>query len=247
MFGRMPQGIELIDTKRGVAMAEMLFWGAAILALIFAGNLASRYREKKSPFYLWWTISFVLYVIAFAMEALTVATNWHSVWQYQLYIIASAGLVGAMSVGTTYLALPKSKAALGYAVYFVLVECLLLVFTFAMPPVLHGSWQALNSGKNAIVGPTQVFYLLLAAIGGPIVVIGALWSWWKSRRHYNLLIALGALIPSSAGTMASQGIGMAIFPIFNIFGLALIFIGYVYSRASNQGRAHRVVEEEKGA
>ena len=243
----MPSEFKLMRTGRGVAMAEMLFWGAAILALIFGGNLATRYRDKKSPFYLWWTLSFALYVIAFAMEALTVATNWHSVWQYQLYIVASAGLVGAMSVGTTYLAFPKSKVALGYAVYFVLVECLLVIFTFAAPPVLHGSWQALNSGKNAIVGSTQVFYLLLAAVGGPIVVIGAVWSWWKSRRHYNLLIALGALIPSSAGTMASQGIGMAIFPIFNIVGLVLIFVGYVYSRASNQGRTRHEVDEAREA
>ncbi len=228
-------------------MAEMLFWAAAILALIFAGNLGTRYRDKKAPFYLWWTISFVLYVVAFAMEALTVGNNWNSVFEYQLYVIGSAGLVGAMSVGTTYLAFPKSKTAVGYAVYFVLVECLLIGFTFLNPPILHGSWQALNSGKNAIVGSTRVLYLLLAAVGGPIVVIGALWSWWKSRRYYNLLIALGALIPSSAGTMASQGIGMAIFPIFNIVGLVLIFVGYVYSRASNQRRPNQSIQEARGA
>ncbi len=228
-------------------MAEILFWAAAILALIFAGNLLSRYRDKKSPFYLWWTISFGLYVIAFAMEALTVRSNWNLVFEYQLYIIGSAGLVGAMSVGTTYLALPKSKIAIGYTVYFVFVECLLIVFTFLNPPVLHGTWQALNSGKNTIVGPTDVFYLLLAAVGGPIVVIGALWSWWKSRRYYNLLIALGALIPSSAGTMASQGIGMASFPIFNIVGLVLIFLGYVYSRPSNQSRPNSLTQEARGA
>jgi hypothetical protein len=228
-------------------MASLLFWAAALLALIFASNLVSRYRAKKSPFYLWWSISFFLYVIAFGMEALTVSSNWNSVFEYQLYIIGSAGLVGAMSVGTTYLALPKTKVAVGYAVYFVLVEVLLAIFAFVNPPVLHGSWATLNAGKNAIVGTTHIFYLLLAAVGGPIVLIGALWSWWKTRRYYNLLIALGALVPSSAGTLASQGIATAIFPVMNIIGLVLIFWGYVYSRSSGQGRVNQSQHQAREA
>jgi len=122
-------------------MASMLFWAAALLALIFAANLVSRYRSKKSPFYLWWSVSFFLYVIAFGMEALTVGSNWNVKFEYQLYIIASAGLVGAMSVGTTYLALPKSKFAVGYAVYFVVVEVLLAVFAFVFLPCCMAAGQ----------------------------------------------------------------------------------------------------------
>jgi hypothetical protein len=106
----------------------------------------------------------------------------------------------------------------------------LIVLTVVFPPALHGSWQALNAGQHAIVGPTQVVYLLLSAVGGPVVVLGALWSWWKTRRYYTLLIAAGALIPSLSGTVASQGMATTLFPIFNIVGLTLIFLGYVYSR-----------------
>ena len=211
-------------------MTSVLFWAAAGLAMIFSYNMITRYRTTKAPLYGWWSLSFLLYVIAFAVEALTVSSNWHLIWEYQLYIVASAGLVGAMSVGTTFLALPQSKLAVAYGIYFTVLEAALIVFALAYPPVLHGSWAALNAGKNAITGPTQVVYLLLSAVGGPIVVIGALGSWWKSRRAYTLLIAIGALVPSSAGTFASQGIGTAVFPLMNILGLVLIFAGYVYSR-----------------
>jgi len=89
--------------------------------------------------------------------------------------------------------------------------------------------------------------LVIGGSGGPIVVLGALWSWWKSKRYYNLLIAVGALIPSSAGALVSQGIGASIFPIMNILGLVLIFLGYVYSRSSNQGRAIQGQHQARGA
>jgi hypothetical protein len=218
----------------------MLFGGAAALAVVFAIILGQRYRVSKAPVYGWWTLSFGLYALAFITEALTVSSNWHLVWEYQLYIVASAGLVGAMSVGTTYLALPRSKVAVGYAIYFTMVELTLIVMTLVFPPVLHGSWQSLNAGKNSIVGLTQVAYLLLSAVGGPIVVLGSLWSWWKTRRYYTLLIAFGALIPSAAGTVASQGGGLTLFPVLNIIGLVLIFLGYMYSRPHAKTSARSV-------
>lgn len=211
-------------------MTSVLFGAAAVLAVVFAVFLVQRFRTSGAPVYGWWTLSFGLYALAFITEALTVSSNWHLVWEYQLYIVASAGLVGAMSVGTTYLAFPRSKIATGYAVYFTVVEVALIVLTAVFPPVLHGSWESLNAGKNGIVGMTQVAYLLLSAVGGPIVVLGSLWSWWKTRRYYTLLIAVGALIPTAAGTLASQGAGLALFPVLNIMGLVLIFLGYMYSR-----------------
>ncbi len=228
-------------------MVSVMYWAAALLAFIFAINLSGRFRRTKAPVYGWWTLSFILYVLAFVMEALTVSSNWHVVSQYQLYIVASAGLVGTMSVGTTYLALPRSRVAKGYALYVTLVGLALILLTLMHPPVLQGSWAALNAGKNAIVGPTQVAYLLLSAVGGPIVVIGSLWSWWKTRRYYTLLIAAGALVPSSAGTLASQGLGLAWFPIMNIIGLALIFLGYIYSqpRHGAQLNAAKAGQSEK--
>lgn len=109
-----------------------------------------------------------------------------------------------------------------------MVELALTGLTIAYPPVLHGNWAVLNAGQHAIVGLPRVAYLLLSAIGGPIVVVGAGLSWWKTRRSPILLIAVGALIPSVAGTLASQGLTTVLFPILNIVGLILIFVGYLH-------------------
>ncbi|NMP24930.1 hypothetical protein [Sulfobacillus harzensis] len=209
-------------------MASGLYAAAAALALVFVLRLVQRLRTSRAPVYLWWSLSFALYALAFIMEALTVDNQWH-VWEYQVYMIGSAGLVGAMSVGTTYLAWPRSKIAAGYALYFVVVELALVVLAIVYPPTLHGTWALLNAG-HAIVGPPRIAYLMLSAVGGPIVVIGAGWSWWKTRRYPILLIAVGALIPSLAGTLASQGLTTSVFPILNIIGLILIFIGYLNPR-----------------
>ncbi len=218
-------------------MTTMLMGLAALLSAAFGVHMFRRYQSRRAPFYFWWGISFLLYAAAFFMEALTVAHNWRQIWEYQVYIVASAGLVGAMSVGTTHLALGSSKWARGYAFYFVVAEVALLVFTLLFPPTLSGTWQQLNAGQHGIVGPTQVVYILLSAIGGPIVVLGSLWSWWKTRRYYTLLIAAGALVPSMAGTLASQGSTTALFPLLNVVGLILIFLGYIYSK-SPAARTH---------
>lgn len=225
-------------------LAQVIFVLAACLAVGFGINLARRFQRSHAPVYGWWTISFLFYGAAFVMEAITIGSNWHLVWQYQIYMVSSAGLVGAMSAGTIYLAFPGSRIPRLYSAYVSLAVVSLAAFAVIYPPVLHGSWFALNSGKNAIVGPAQVSYLLLSAVGGPIVVLGALWSWWKTRRHYTLLIAIGALIPSLAGTVASQGAGLSLFPMLNIVGLIVIFLGYVYSRPRSQASlSHQTPQE----
>ncbi len=211
-------------------MVQLLLMLAALMAVGFTMNLAGRFKRTHAPVYGWWTVSFLLYAAAFLMEALTQPDNWHLVWQYQIYMVASAGLVGTMSAGTVYLAFPRSWISFLYSMYVALDIVALATFAIVHPPVLQGSWMALNAGKNAIIGPSQVSYLLLSAVGGPVVVLGALWSWWKTRRYYTLLIAVGALIPSLAGTLASQGLTEAWFPVLNMVGLVLIFLGYVYSR-----------------
>lgn len=221
-------------------MAQMLLMLAALMAIGFTVNLAGRFKRTHAAVYGWWTLSFLFYAAAFLMEALTQHGNWHLVWQYQIYMVASAGLVGAMSAGTVYLALPRSRISFFYGLYVAVTTLSLAIFALLHPPVLHGSWVALNAGKDAIVGPSQVSYLLLSAVGGPVVVLGSLWSWWKTRRYYTLSIAVGALVPSLAGTLASQGMAEAWLPVLNIVGLVLIFLGYVYSRPRT-----RVVEMRK--
>ncbi len=87
-------------------MAKILFWAAAALAVVFALGLIARYRQRRAPFYICWTVSFGLYALAYSTEAFSLHPYW-TLLQYQLYIVASASLVAAMSAGTTYLAFSR--------------------------------------------------------------------------------------------------------------------------------------------
>lgn len=198
-------------------------------------NLARRYRTTGVAYYLWWSLSFYLYLITFAMEAMTVGSNWSTPLEYQLYIIGSSGLVGTMSAGTGFLAFPP-KVAKGYAYLVGILMMGVIAASFVFPPVLHGTWIALNGGRG-IVGLTQVFYIALVSVGGTVVLAGALWSWWKTKRGYNLLIGAGVLLSGLAGTLASQGMGVVAFPFVNLVAVVLIFLGYVMSRSAHAARA----------
>lgn len=214
--------------KEGIVMESWLFWAAALLALVFALNLARRFRTGRAPFYLWWSFSFYLYVLTFGMEALTVGSG-YGLLSYQIYIVSSAGLVGFMSVGTMFLAV-SPKWGKAYAVIVTGLFVALVASTFLFPPSLRGTWLELDRGLG-ITGLTQVLYIIMAALGGTLVFVGAVWSWWKTKRHYNLLIAVGVLVSSAAGSLASQGVGIVLFPFLNMVGLVLIFLGYIYARA----------------
>ncbi|MDA8193424.1 MAG: hypothetical protein M0Z53_05450 [Thermaerobacter sp.] len=214
-------------------MTVVLLWLAALLTFGFAVNLGSRYRARGFAFYLWWSLSFILYTVAFAVEALSVAHD-YNLAEYQLYIVSSSGLVGFMSVGTGYLAFSQRMAKI-YAIFIMALVVALVLTTYLVPPAVDASWARLSAGAG-ITGPTRLIYIVMSSLGGTVVLVGALWSWWKTRRFYNLLIAAGVMVSSSAGALASQGRITAVFPFVNIAAVTLIFLGYIYSRPSAAGR-----------
>lgn len=215
-----------------------LFGAAAALAGGFATYLVMRYRRRHSPYYLWWAASFYFYAMTFVTQIATVGYHWTIVW-YQIYVIGSASLVGTMSVGTSYLAFPRTWSRRYALVIAVLIAGLVAATLSHAPQLAGGTWRSLNAGFG-IVGVTRVMYIILSALGGSVVWVGALWSFWRSRHIYNLLIAGGVMIAGLAGTLASQGLGTIAFPLANIVALLLIFWGYVQARESRSRPASRV-------
>ncbi len=216
-------------------MVEILFWAATALAVAFGLGLLARYRQQRAPFYVCWTVSFGLYAVAYSAEALSLQSHW-TLLLYQFYIVASASLVGAMSAGTTYLAFSRTVGHL-YTVGMAVCAAVLMGSILTAPPHLHGTWIVLNSGQGVILGLAQVMYAIMASVGGTVVLVGAVWSWWKTKRTYNLLIALGALASGVGGMLVSQGVALSVLPAWNIAGLILIFLGYLYSRSTHGGRS----------
>lgn len=205
-------------------MVAAVFGLAATLAAVFAAHWLRRWRIKGKPQYGWWALSFLGYAIAFVCEAHTASSNWHSVWEYRLYLFASAFLVGALAVGTVHLT-GKAKAARWFAVATVVWTAALAVLVLVQPIDLHGSWRALNAGQGAITGWTAHLYVVEVSVGGGVVIVAGVWSALVRRRWPPLCIAAGALCSALGGTLASQGMGEAVFPLTNLAGVILIFLG----------------------
>ena len=87
--------------------------------------------------------------------------------------------------------------------------------------VLQASARVSNVAPSAIV---VTAYIVLGTLGGAALILGALYSWWRSRQSYNLLIALGGLVFVVADTSAGLGSGLLFFP-GQIIGMLLLYFG----------------------
>lgn len=120
---------------------------------------------------------------------------------YQIYIVASASLVGMMSVGTSYLAF-SGRWARTYGAVIGLLMMGVGGATMGSPPQDHGrkDGRRFNAGAG-IGGMTRLVYILLSAIGGSGV-------WWAHCGHTGAVVFFtiwGILVAGLAGTLAPPG------------------------------------------
>lgn len=212
------------------------FWVAALGATALGATMLVRQLKHPTPNRAWWIGAMGGYAIAFVIEALTVDHGWDSVWVYRLYLAASAGLVGAMAVGTGYLIWSAALARRHAQVMAGLMAALAIALATA-PISLHYSWAALDAGQRGIAGLPRLLYALTTAWGGMVVVLGALWSVWRQRKWALLAIALGALTSSAAGAGAASQQGASWFPWANLLGLVLIAFGYEWASLRSRAAA----------
>lgn len=196
--------------------------------------MLARQLKRPTPSRAWWIAAMGGYGIAFVTEALTVNHGWASAWVYRLYLEASAGLVGAMAVGTGYLVWAHALARRHAQVMAGLMAALAVALA-THPVALHYAWASLDAGRQGLAGLPRLLYALITAWGGMVVVLGALWSAWRQRRWALLAIAAGALTSSAAGVLATSRTGESWFAWANLLGLLLIALGYEW--ASFQSRA----------
>ena len=72
-------------------------------------------------------------------------------------------------------------------------------------------------------------------LGPAALVLGAIWSWWRTRYIYNLGIALGGIVFSLADTLAAYGV-VAIFFLAQILGIVLLYWAVERSRVPESRR-----------
>lgn len=210
----------------------------AAVAAALAGELTRQFRARRRPYALWWSISFVFMALAALLQAVAYA---HGSWPallYRAYLALSAGIPGFMGAGTVYLF--SRKAGHGFLGLMVALELLAVAGAAATPlrgRALTQVFLAAASVPRVAPGVAlAVAFAALGGLGGLALVLGAIYSYVRSRHAYNLLIALGGLVFSAADTSAATW-GPALFFPGQLVGALLLFWGVVKAREVHRARA----------
>ncbi len=210
-------------------MAFPLF--AALVAAVFAGQLALQYKARRRPHALAWAMSLALFGLA-AM-AVGIGTGIGAGWSpavFRLYWIAGALLnVPLLATGQLLLSDPK-RSALWWTVAGVCAAWAVLFTMMAEvdPGALARANQAgaIPLGREAIGG--QAAYALVGPFNATflVVVVGSILSAVRLRRPAVGLIALGVCLVAAASSFVSSGRGQA-FSILLALGVAVMYGGFL--------------------
>ena len=208
---------------------------STIISLVFAVTVLDQFLARRKPYQLIWAIGLLMYFIS------TGAEFWVEVWGANQIIYRLWYLFGAMSVaaylgmGTLYLLTPRRVANIIMAILLVVsFYAVFRVFTISLDlsTLQYLSGRAMPQGVR-LMTPFFNTFGTLALVGGAIY---SAWVFWRHRvmPHRvvsNILIAVGAILSASGGTLERFGVSPAIArPSLELLGIIIIFAGFLRSR-----------------
>ncbi|WP_048601757.1 hypothetical protein [Rubeoparvulum massiliense] len=190
-----------------------------IFGLIFLKKTIRRPRFSN----ILYTLSMFMFALATFGEFYSDAFGW-TASIYKLYYFSALTLVPIMAAATIYVKMPRIAGHI-FLLYVVVLAGLLLynlIPAHVSMPLLQRS--GVSVGGNAMPTNVRGFSFWLSGVGGILLMVVAIWSWWSARLAGHLLIAGGAFLMSLGGRLAA--IGYAYFlPLDELFGIILIFVG----------------------
>lgn len=227
-----------------MALAWLVPLVAGAMSVVFAAMVWGQWSARRRPYQLAWALGLTAYAAASFIEAYVTDHDW-SVALYRAYFPLAAGTVGLLGLGSVLLARVNVWTAL-YAALTGLVIVVALMGPFALPladdtPVnlgtgehpdvhpLHETGTALGAKAVPLPNPGRLAFLLLNAVGGLALIVGALWSWWRTRRAGVLLIGVGALLPFLGGSLSSL-LHLDVRVALQAVGIVVMFAGFLQGR-----------------
>ncbi len=207
---------------------------SSVISLIFALTVLDQFLARRKPYQLVWAIGLFLYFISTASEFWVEFRGLNQI-NYRLWYLIGAIFVAAyLGMGTLYLLLPRRTAHIIMAVLG--IASVYAIFRVATADINLSAITSL-SGKAM---PTNVRLLtpFFNTFGTIALVGGALYSAWVFRKRRimphrvlsNILIAVGAVLPASGGTLMRFGAPPNIFYLLELLGIIIIFLGFLRSR-----------------
>jgi hypothetical protein len=197
----------------------LLAFAAALLALRLAGDLAARYRLRRTPQLAAWAAALFAYAIASAALAWGSAAGWGEV-SFRVYYLFG-GLLTAALLGTGSLLLarqgwvaPVALIYAGLAIGIAVAEPLTTPLSGSSIPEAQDHLDFFPARLAAVLGNSL----------GTISVLAVAALTFRRRPLANALIVLGVL--AAAGTGLS-GLGVAETSAFIAAGALLLYLGFI--------------------
>jgi hypothetical protein len=201
---------------------------AAAVAGVFAVSLAGQWRRKRRDHALAWAVSLSLFMLGALGIAAGVGLGWNAV-TFGMYWLGGALLcVPWLAVGQLHLMAPK-LSVLWWTVAGLFTAWAL--FGLLITPVESGALAAVNAAGGIPRGADVYDGGVAPALIGPsnwtsaVVVLGSLWSGFRTRRWGVLLIAVGVMVAGASFAFIRTGQGELV-SVTLAAGVSLMYLGF---------------------
>lgn len=200
----------------------------SIISFVFAALLLRQLIQRRKIHQLMWTIALLFYGISTLMELLmNPDILGFNVSLFSVFYITGTSLVGFLGAGQLYLIIKHkiSHIFLGFVVIFTLILLFALIFT-TFPTGLSFTGELgedIRVISEAYPYSVRIYAIILASVGGMVLLLGAIYSFLRDRsRYYALFFVIGALMP----VLRNRPFG---YLGNELAGVISLFIGYILS------------------
>ncbi len=195
-----------------------------LISLFFAISVFRQYSQRRKIHQFIWGYGLLIFSFTTLFEFISEIYGWN-IPMYRAYYVLIASLVAILGLGTVYLF--NRRAGRYLTLYFAVAIAVLIVLTLNA----HVDTEKLKErtvGGSAMPADVRILSPFLTIPGSIALIGGALYSWYITRRSYNLFIAIGALIVASGGGLSRFGAEGALY-VLELLGVALMYIGFIKS------------------
>lgn len=179
---------------------------AAIVSLALGVSQGQAYFRKHRAYAMWWSLAFLVAGVAAVMQVVAFAHGSWPIPVYRAYVVLSSAVPGLMGAGSMFLLFPK-LADWFSGLILALIALTLWGAVLHISPAHMSNVLLAGEQVTRILPSAQVTwgFALNGSLGGLALVVGALWSYWRTRMPYNLGIALGGVVFSVSDSLSALG------------------------------------------
>ena len=207
--------------------------GAALVALLFAGLLASSFARRRGGQKAFWGLGFACFGIAAVCEAAAQRAGWSEGLFKTYYVCGGVLTVALLGSGSAWLLLrPRARDLVlgGLA-----VAAVAAVVSVVLAPVDHSTLAAASGlrppSNSALEGRSFLWAVVLNSYGTLFLVGGSLLAIVRRQRvRTNLWIGAGALVVALATGMSRAGTYSLVYA-GELVGISMMFYGFRFAAA----------------